>query len=255
MVKATIQGRVYHIPIKWSELNYQQFMDVDAAEGQNETVSALTGIPIEIIEAVEQEQLNKVLLLLQFVQIKFKVDSFERPDSLVIDGKKIPYVADICEKTFGQKIYFQEIMKANIGNLYSILPDVVAIYAQPYVDENEFDINRIEHIKDLLKDVFFVDLYSTAIGYINQLKLVLENEAKTLTTKPDENQIMAGVEMFQQFGIMNTIKALANNDITKYAEIEKLEYNTVFVHMRMNKVQNDFNENYRKVLKQQSKTK
>ena len=255
MIKAKIKGIEYNIPIKWSDITYQQFIQVEKSEGQNEMISALTGIPIEIIDAAPNEQLNKLIIALQFVQLKFKPQEFEIPDSIIVNGKEIKYVSDIREKTFGQKIYLHEVLKSSENNLYSIIPDLVAIYSQPYIDDTEFDINAIEQIKVLLKDVFFVDLYSTAIGYINQLKQIIADEEKTLSSEPDANQKLAGVEMFQQFGVMNTIKALANNDITKYAEIEKLEYNTVFIHMRMNKVQNDFNDNYRKVLEQEGKNK
>ena len=255
MIKAKIKDNVYNIPTKWSETTYQQYIDLKDANGENEIISALTSIPINIISQLELEEKNKLYLLLQFTKIKFVPDEFEKPEHLLVNGKKIPYVKDIKEKTFGQKIYFQDVVNNNTNDLNSILLDIVAIFSQPYIDELEFDINKIDKTKELLKEVFFVDLYSTAIGYLSQLKKIVEEEAKTLSVKPDNNQILAGVKMFERFGVMNTIKALANNDITKYAEIERLEYNTVYVHMQMNKVQKEFDENYRQVLEQQRKSK
>ena len=88
------------------------------------------------------------------------------------------------------------------------------------------------------------------MSYITQLKSILETEQNALHKEPTYEQKKAGVDMFNDFGVMNTIKALAGGDILKYEAVTKIEYNIIFTHMAMNKVQSEFEENYRKVLKQ-----
>jgi len=255
MIKARIKDDEYHVPTKWSEITYRQYVDMNETDSDMEVVSIASGIPAEIIEAVDDEQLYKVVLLLGFLNVPFSIEGRTAPEEILVGKKKIKLVKDIREKTFGQKIYFGEIVKQRETSLIPLLTEIVSIYTQPYFDDSKFDMDKAEELIPLLEDVFFVDLYSTAISYLDQLKKILDDEAATLTAKPDQDQITAGVDMFQQFGVMNTVKALANNDVTKYAEVLEIEYNTVFVHMRMNKVQNDFNDNYSKVLEQKRKSK
>jgi hypothetical protein len=96
-------------------------------------------------------------------------------------------------------------------------------------------------------------LYSIAIAYTNQLKEVVQIEARELKTIPTNEQKSAGVDMFSKFGVMNTVKALANNDILNYEKVLKIEYNTVFVHLLMNKTEGIYQDNYRKILEQKHK--
>ena len=250
MIHVKIKDDSYHVPTKWAEITFRQYVDLNATEDSSEIFSIATGIPLETIQATEEDQLQKLVVILGFLQVPLNIEGYEPPERIDVGGVQIDLVKDIREKSFGQKIYFHETMKQCGQNVVPSLPEIVSIYAQPYFSGPDFNMDKAELIIPLLEDVFFVDLYSTAISYIEQLKSILEDEAKTLSSKPDPLQVEAGVDMFNQFGVMNTIKALANNDITKYAEVEKIEYNTAFVHMRMNKVQNDFNDNYRKVMEQ-----
>jgi hypothetical protein len=54
---------------------------------------------------------------------------------------------------------------------------------------------------------------------------------------------------------MNTVKALANNDILNYEKVLKIEYNTVFIHLLMNKTEGVYKENYRKILERKQRRK
>jgi len=254
MIKARIKHDEYHIPTRWSDLTYHQYINYSKLEDEHEILSLLSGIPIETIKQTEDDQLQKLVLLLGFLKVKFEPQEYDAPESIEIAGKKVDLIADIKEKSFGQKVYFHEVAKEHTEDFVAGIPELVSVYAQPDFDGAKFDINAAVKMMPLLEHVFFVDLYATAICYIKQMKKILEEEAEELSSTPDAEQEMAGVGMFKRFGIMNTIKALANNDVTKYAEVLEIEYNTIFTHMRMNKVQNDFNDNYRKVLEQKAKS-
>jgi hypothetical protein len=254
MIKAIILGESYNIPTTWGDITFSQYQSLGAGKDEEELFSIFTGIPIDLVNRIEKSEIDKLSIFFGFLKYKLIADEYEAPDHLVINGKNIPLVIDIKEKTFGQKIWFQELMKGK-DDLTSIIPDIIALYAQPYIDDTPFNINRVEQIKVLLQEQFFVSLYSTAFNYIKQFQKIIEIESETLRVPPDSAKIEAGVSMFEKFGVMNTIKALANNDITKFEEVTTIEYNTVYNWMLMNKTQNIFNENYRKILERNAKRK
>jgi hypothetical protein len=247
MIKAKVNGVEYQIPTKWQEVTFKQFMLLEETNEPDEIISIASGIPLDIIKQADEAALSKIAIVLGFLRVKLNPNGYSPPKELQLKEFTVPVVQDIREKSFGQKLHFNEVMKAAGQELLHALPEIVAIYAQPFFDGPDFELDKCEALIPLLEDVFFVDLYSAAFAYIEQLTQILEDEEKTLSSEPDQEQVEAGVRMFEQFGVMNTIKALANNDVTKYDDVLKIEYNTIFVTMRMNKTQKDFNENYRKI--------
>ena len=142
-----------------------------------------------------------------------------------------------------------QLLKDNESNLINILHEIVFVYSQEQITNKDFDINKINELNNVFDEIYLVSLYATAMNYVLQLKNILESEHNRLSSEPTREQKMAGIDMFNDYGVMNTIDALAGGDITKYEAIEKIEYNVVFAKMAKNKTQSEFEENYRKVLK------
>lgn len=256
MIKFKANGIQYSCPTSWSEITFKQWKDLNNTENELEMITILTGIPENVITRISENSLIKLSLAIGFVAKPIQIRDYQTPESIKINEElSVPYVQDIKEKTFGQKIYLQHTIQENKENEQNLIPEVFLTYAQPYIDKKDFDLNRLIELKNSLDNVFFVDLYSVVIGYSDQLKNIIEIEKSELHIEPTYEQKTAGVDMFSKFGVMNTVKALANNDVLNYDKVLQIEYNTVFIHLLMNKVQGIYQDNYRKVLQQKNKRK
>ena len=250
MIKVKNGKEVYSIPSRWSEVTYGQYKKLQGEKDDKKILSILCNMPIEIVECLSNSSIEKIAVIKAFIKQPIKLEDNTPPEYLTtLDGLKINLVKDIKEETFGQKIWLHETVKSNQDDLINALSDIVLIYSQPQITKKDFDINKINELNNVFDEIFLVSLYSTAMFYILQLKNILELESETLSTQPTAEQRHAGIDMFNDFGVMNTIKALAGGDITKYKEVEKIEYNIVYVHMLMNKTQGVFEDNYRKIMK------
>ena len=246
----------YYCPTSWSEVTFKQWKELNKTKNDLKIISILTGIPKRTIERISENSILKLSLAIGFIAKPISIEDYNPPEKIVINEQlSIPYVKNISEKTFGQKIYLQHTIQENQDNEQILIPEVVLVYGQPYIDKTDFDLNRLIELKNSLDNVFFVDLYSAVIGYSQQLKTIVETEKKELKIETTNEQKSAGVEMFSKFGVMNTVKALANNDVLNYEKVLQIEYNTVFIHLLMNKTEGIYQENYRKILEQKHKRK
>lgn len=251
MIKVKNGKEVYSIPTSWGEITYKQYKDIQGVEDELKILSILCNIHIEIVERLGGKTIAKLSILLSFLKEPIKLEGIKPPEYLTsLDGFKIDITKDIKEHSFGQKIYLHQLLKDSENDIIKILPDIVLVYSQEQITKKDFDINKINELNNQFDNIFLVSLYATAMNYVLQLKDILEAEHNVLSSEPTREQKLAGIDMFNDFGVMNTIKALAGGDVLKYDAITKLEYNVVFTHMVMNKVQADFEDNYRKVLKQ-----
>jgi hypothetical protein len=250
--------KYYQCPTSWGEITFKQWKQLNESKDKTELelVSILTGIPEETIKQISENSLLKLSLAIGFIATPLKISNYKPPKEFSYkQNRKIPYVEDISEKTYGQKIFLQHTLIENEKNEAKLIEESVLIYSQPFIDKSEFDLDRVIELKNSLDNVFFVDLYSIAIAYTKQLKEIVETEAKELNVEPTHEQKSAGVDMFSRFGVMNTVKALANNNVLNYEKVLKIEYNTVFIHLLMNKTQGTYQDNYRKILEIKHKRK
>jgi len=254
MIKFKAGKTEYNCPTSWGDITFGQWKGINKATDELELIALLTGVPSDIINRISETSLLKLSLAIGFITTPLEIDNYEAPEFFQYsESLKIPFIQDIKEKTYGQKIYFQHSLIENGKDEEKIIEDSVLIYAQPYIDKTDFNLDRLIELKNSLDDVFFVDLYSIAIAYTIQLNEIVETEVRELNVQPTYEQRSAGVDNFSKFGVMNTVKALANNDILNYEKVLRVEYNTVFVHLLMNKTEGVYQENYRKVLEQKHK--
>jgi len=82
---------------------------------------------------------------------------------------------------------------------------------------------------------------SVFYGIINSIKEQLEQitniEINELTDDEEDIDLLSvnASERMAKFGAINTIDSLANNDVLKWSEIEKLPYLTVFTKLKMDR--------------------
>lgn len=232
----------YEIATSYHDLTWKQWLDIKGSKDTNRLISILTTIPENDIKYLSQKTVNLLESLLSFINKEIQLEGLESVKEL--DGIKI---VDIKECQYGQKVLFHELMKES-PELFEVIPKIIMIYHQPFYDNIDFNSDRMELLEDKVNNLNMFEVYSVGVQYINQLKEVIKDEVETLTVKPTPEQIRAGIDMFNEYGVMNTIKALANGNILNYEAVLKMEYSTVYLHLKMNNTDAIFKENYAKVL-------
>ena len=250
MIKLKNGKEVYLIPTGWGEVTYKQYKDIQDEEDDIKILSILCGIPIDVASRLGPKTISNLSSVLSFLNVPVDLEGVEAPEYLTIKGGvKVYIVKDIKIKTFGQKIYLHEILKGEKINVIDLLNDIILIYSQEQITKKDFDVNKINELNNVFDNINLVSLYSTAMNYVEQLKKILENEYNRLSSEPTREQKLAGIDNFNEYGTFNTIDALAGGKLWRYEIVEKMQYNIVFTKMARNKTQIEFDDNYRKVLK------
>lgn len=255
MIPFKLRGskKKHEVPTVWQEVTYSQWEQLQKTEDHTEIIAILSGFPVESVVRMDERSKFNIVQAISFIYQKLEADKYEAPKYLTIRVKnkdvKIPLIENIKKETWGQKIYLDSIVKKNQDNIIDSMVDVILTYAQPIIDNSKLEPERFDDLRGCFKDVNLVDLYSTARSYILQLNKIVEIENVKLHNPPTTDQIQAGINEFDQYGVMNTVKALAGGDVLKYEEVFEIEYNIVFTHMAMNTTQAKFQDNYREILK------
>lgn len=69
----------------------------------------------------------------------------------------------------------------------------------------------------------------------------------------DKDEIAAGVNRVQRFGVFATMDTLTNGDLTKHEEYWKLPVELIYTKLLYNKSVREFQEDYRKIKETQDK--
>ena len=103
---------------------------------------------------------------------------------------------------------------------------------------------------------FTITQFYGIINYIKeQLEFITNIEMNELNDDDEDIDLISvnANERMGRFGVVNTIDSLANGDITKWDEIQKMQYSTVFTKLKMdkekNKIQKEISELQKKRLK------
>jgi len=224
MIKAKIKNKEYNIKSSWNDLTYQDYINIVNCKENIDAVSILSGIEVETLLKLDEQSLKNLSACISFIQ--------------ELEQEEVLGCLNIREQTFGQKILLQE--KLQIDNKEMIPAYALAIY--------EYNYEQLEEsFLEVLK-MSFRDVYNRGMNYVNQLSEILKSESIHLKSTPNSEQRRAGIDMFDEFGVMNTIDSLAGGDILKYEQILKIDYNTVFIKQKMLKFANQFQENYTKIM-------
>lgn len=82
---------------------------------------------------------------------------------------------------------------------------------------------------------------------------IIKTERETLISKPEAEELQAGVDRFARFGVLNRIDSLAGGDITKYDEVMMQPYSVVFAKLQMNLEQSQYSKRLRRVWEEKRK--
>ena len=249
MIKLKHEGKSISIPQIWSEVKFWQYNKLKGVSDPNLIISVFTGLEMSMVEKLAPQSKSMIILALQFITKPLIADELNCPDQIKLNGEMFKSKVDIMEETLFQKVELQNMVTSKDFNIERDCINIVELYMQGKITGKKYDPNFTEStIKVISDDILLVDAYGIAMDIIRQIRGQLEIESKVLRSSYTSEQIRAGIMMFDQYKHMNIVKALAGGDILKYNDVLMLDYNTVFLHLRMSKTESDYQKAYNKIM-------
>lgn len=215
MISVLINKEKFNIPTSWYDVTYKQWNEIQSETDEIKILSIISNIPIELLENFNKNQLEKIGIVLNFLQNEIDFKEIGKPLNPI----------DISRQSWGKRIEAEQILRNKSDDINGI----VKCY--------EVDTNKP-----------IIEVFEMVLDIIEQLKIIIETEAKELSVEPTREQKLAGVSMYDEFGIMNTIRAVAQGNILNFDKVLEIEYNVVFMYLKMAKTDSIFQTNYQKVL-------
>jgi hypothetical protein len=233
----------------WHEVTLEQWRMIESAKSFSAILSILTGLTENQVKRFGGKFYIEMTPFLNWLDSKPSPAQWALSSKIMLAGKELPTNIDITKKTFGQKIIVHQLMASQAGkqNMNAVISDTVAVYLQPLLD-GKFSYERAMALKPEVEKMKLCHAFPLGGYFFDQMHKVVEREVNELTTQATGEQMRAGIDMFDQFGVNNTIDALAGGDILKYDEVLMMDYNTVFLKLKRMKLENKFNKNYQQIM-------
>lgn len=215
MIGVIINKIPFNVPTSWYDVTYSQWQQIQNEKDELKILSVITNIPINLIEHFTTNQLNKVATLLLFMQTPIDLNAIDKPINPI----------DIKRCSWGKKIECEQLLKNNPNDIDGIIKCYELDIEQP-----------------------IVEVYSMVLDIIEQLKAIIEREATELNVEQTREQVAAGSSMYEEFGVMNTIRSVAQGNILNYDKVLEIEYNVIFMYLKMAKTDTIFQTNYQKAI-------
>lgn len=135
---------------------------------------------------------------------------------------------DFREKTFGQKV------KASQHIAEGEFLEALAVYCECKVD--------------VFMSMSVSAVYGAVNHVVNQLREMDKERFKMLNVHPTKEQVMAGIDKFDELGEFNTIDTIAQRYNYTHKQVEELEYNLVILILYRSKIQSNFETKLREIV-------
>ena len=145
------------------------------------------------------------------------------------NNKDFSYHIEVLTSLKPKPFLGKKLVLKSLGNVeFETVKDLQEMISKPQIDYVTFLIMLpgVE-LKYLLKQRI-VDVFAFYNHVVEEVERTISNENRLLNYTPDADEITAGIERFNKFGIFGTIDSLADGDLTKHKEILKMPYNVVF---------------------------
>lgn len=166
-VKLKSKNELYvgQLPESWQELTTEQYIAIEADTQPLELFSILTNIPLDVVENanLSSEQAGKYTE--KIATFYNNPPDLEKLPKQKIEGVSLPKRLDM--QTFGQKVILEEAIKS-VEDMRKIIPDAIAIYLQPAV-ENTFDSKRVPVYKQKVLQMPIMKTYPWASFFFSSL--------------------------------------------------------------------------------------
>ena len=220
MVRVEIAGREYKIPSKHSEINGRQLHSIKQ-DAPKSILRALTDIPEDVIGKLSTEAVMSLYGILEFI--------YEMPDNAMIKEE----VVVSSEAWLKIELAKQALATSNE-------PFIVAEVSRVYFGDEALDW-----------DTSF--LYGQTSQIVYSLSVFLERYRELYEdNEPDPDQLEAGIEGLESFGVGAIRYSLAQGDVTKYERIEQMSAESIYFTLLYEKAKNEYTDRLKEIYERQN---
>lgn len=204
------------LPTEWGELTLNQFFKIQQAKEPQRMFQILTGFDGKI-------KIESFLPYMDWVATPIELENFKDETIQV----------DIFSLSYANRIRIEQIL--NKGELLNYVHSLCAIFSH---NENYYLNQKLSN------------LLPFCLAIIDAFNQVCEKEASLLNRKPTFEEQAAGIDKFKELSHFNTIDMLAKEYGYTHDDVEKLEYNIIFLILRRKQLISNFENKHREILKQ-----
>lgn len=146
---------------------------------------------------------------------------------------------DITKWTYGKVKVLQ--MKFTVDFTFNEIPSIVAFCHEKEKFEELTDGEQ-KTSTQVVREMKWYNVFAL-YNHIKKEHEVIVKKEMVLQKEPDADQIEAGIEIFQQFGVVVTIDTLCDGDPLKWPAMEEMPYYLIFLKLQLEAAKITYNKN------------
>jgi hypothetical protein len=162
MITFKFQDKDVKAPNSWEEVTVRHFINPYFLAGDSlSLLSALAGVDRKALANSKDDIMNDLNKMVKFMVKEPLGYQGAVPKSFKLRGKECKIPQDIELERLGQKIMLQDAM-TKYKFVYEAIPDAIAIYMLPSLNDGEFDDDLVPELREEVLDLMLVDVFPVA---------------------------------------------------------------------------------------------
>ena len=177
------------------------------------------------------------------------------PEKVKIGRKRYTIPKDLSELSsvicYGQRMFLAREESNDFGSIVRIMDG----YYYPIVTGNKWDEDKALLFGRKILICTAEELYPVTMYIAGLVKELVEREYTLLNREPSKIELAAGIEKLNRFTDMSSLDYLRDSMKITIPEVILTPYNEILVRFMMAKENQEFQERYLELMKEQSKPK
>lgn len=169
-LKIKYKGKTHtaDLPSTWEELTVKHFIGLESGMGDLELVSLLSGLQLTFLENTPTDFTPVIVRIAEL--FGNKPPEFEEltRNPVMIHGTLVDFPTSIEFTRYGQKALVRALINKE-EDMIKCIPEVFAIYCQPYLYDGRFDSSTIAEVKAQIEELPIVQVYPWAVFFLRKL--------------------------------------------------------------------------------------
>lgn len=175
MLKFVFDKKTIKVPNHWDEVTVEHFINPFFLSGNSlSLLSVLSGIEKGALINSTEDITPHLYKMVNFVNEEPQGYKKALPEEFELRGQKLTIPKDIEVERVGQKIMLQDAV-FKYEYVYQAIPEAIAIYMAPQLNDGVFDDAMIEPLAEEVKQLRIVDVYPIADFFLSSSKRSTKN--------------------------------------------------------------------------------